>query len=667
MKIWNRLGISPKIRLSLGAMVLLLAGVSGVAWLNLATIDTAADVVTGKTEATLEAESLKTSLLNSETLVTAYTLTESDGDRAAANAGLDRLKSHLDALSASAAPGERLVTELGQSYQSYEIASRSLLAAVGTRNKSSDDFTQAATAIATTTGAIVTALFRENRTDVLPTGTKLNDIPQAGTVAVTRYLATRNPAYANTAKQLITSLNESIEAIRASVTESNRIQRFLKVLGPQIIDYTQTIDALISATDKSGRASAERKSAAGRLLSQIEALTEINIGEQTTAVQTMHNSVTQARTIISVLSLIALLFAAFSSRVLELTIVTTLLNLEPIMRRLAKGDLAVEVPSQDRADELGGMARAVQVFKVNMIMAERLAEQERTQQEARQQRTEQIEVIVHDFDQIITTVVHSVAVAATQLQADAQNLSATADQTSQQAVIVSAAAQQASVNVQTVASAADELGVSVGEISRQVVSSMRIAESAVKEANNTNATVSGLSDAAQKIGDVVKLINGIASQTNLLALNATIEAARAGQAGKGFAVVASEVKNLANQTAKATEDIQVQVGEMRAVTSTAVEAIKRITDTILNMSEIATTIATAVEEQGAATREIARNVIQASSGANEVSHSIGGVSEAAASTGRMAVQTFSAASSLSQQSSRLRNEVDGFISKVRAT
>ena len=336
------------------------------------------------------------------------------------------------------------------------------------------------------------------------------------------------------------------------------------------------------------------------------------------------------------------------------------------MDQLAGGNKTVEIPGTGRSDELGHMAQAVAIFKDNMIRAEQLAEQERVQQDARQQRADRIEAMIRDFDRAIATVVQGVSSAATQLQSNAQGLSVTADQTNRQATAVAAAAEEASANVQAVASATEELTASVGEIGRQVSSSMKIAQTAVDEANRTNATVAGLSDAAQKIGEVVQLINGIASQTNLLALNATIEAARAGEMGKGFAVVASEVKNLANQTAKATDDIQAQVGQMQAVTASAVEAIRGITGTIRRMSEIATTIAAAVEDQGAATGEIARNVQHASHGTLDVSHNIGGVTEAAGSTGSMAGQTLSAAQDLAQQSSRLRSEVDGFIGKVRA-
>ena len=284
----------------------------------------------------------------------------------------------------------------------------------------------------------------------------------------------------------------------------------------------------------------------------------------------------------------------------------------------------------------------------------------------RQERQDKMTKAIEEFDHKAKAGLGTVASAASQLESVANSLSANARQSSEQSTAVAAASQQASANVQTVASAAEELTSSVQEISRQVAESTKIAGDAVNQANKTNVTVKGLAEAAQKIGDVVKLIQDIASQTNLLALNATIEAARAGEAGKGFAVVAAEVKNLANQTAKATEEISGQVAQIQDATSQSVGAIQDIATTIVSVNQIATAIAAAVEEQGAATKEIARNVQEAARGTQEVSSNISGVSQSAGETGEIANSVLSAAAELSRQSDSLRKEVEGFFATIRA-
>ncbi|WP_431860778.1 protoglobin domain-containing protein [Azospirillum sp.] len=270
------------------------------------------------------------------------------------------------------------------------------------------------------------------------------------------------------------------------------------------------------------------------------------------------------------------------------------------------------------------------------------------------------------FEREVKTVVQAVASAATQLQGTARTMSRTAEETSAQSTQVAAAAEEASVNIQTVAAAAEELSASIGDITGQVTQSARIANEAKTQAERTNTTVQGLADAASKIGQVVKLIHDIASQTNLLALNATIEAARAGEAGKGFAVVASEVKSLANQTAKATEEINAQIGSVQGATQEAVGAIRSISETIDRINDITRTVAQAMDAQGAATSEIARNVQQASIGTREVSATIVRVNGSAADTGSEARNVLQATDELSRQSDTLRSEVDRFLARVRA-
>ncbi|MET0445206.1 MAG: methyl-accepting chemotaxis protein, partial [Pseudorhodoplanes sp.] len=336
------------------------------------------------------------------------------------------------------------------------------------------------------------------------------------------------------------------------------------------------------------------------------------------------------------------------------------------MQALGTGDLTAIVPHQGMKTEIGSMGDALQVFKQALIDKRAADEAAAVDAEAKIERGRRVDQITRDFEHMIGEVVETVSSASTELEASAGTLTATAERAQELTTSVAAASEQASTNVQSVASATEEMASSVNEISRQVQESANIAGQAVQQARITNDRVSELASAAARIGDVVELINNIAGQTNLLALNATIEAARAGEAGRGFAVVASEVKALAEQTAKATGEISNQISGIQAATQDSVGAIKEIGDTIGRMSEIASTIASAVEEQGAATQEISRNVQQAAQGTMQVSSNITDVQRGASETGSASTQVLAAAQSLSSDSTRLKVEVSNFLSAVRA-
>ncbi len=343
-----------------------------------------------------------------------------------------------------------------------------------------------------------------------------------------------------------------------------------------------------------------------------------------------------------------------------------IVDMTSTLARIAEKDYSSAVPALGQTDEIGRMAQAVNVLKDRSIEADRLDEERRQTSEAAEKRAGRLADLTLAFETGVGGIVTAVSAGSTEMRANAEALSATAEQTSQQCNAVASASEQATGNAQTVSTAAEELTSSISEIGRQVSHSAQITAKAVDEANQTNATVKGLAEAAQKIGQVVNIISEIAGQTNLLALNATIEAARAGEAGRGFAVVASEVKSLANQTAKATEEISAQIGSIQQVTGEAVSAIGRIGTTIGEINQIATTIASAVEEQGAATQEIARNVQEASRRTQEVSSNIGGVTQAASKTGDAAGVLLEAAGGLAKQSEDLRRQVDEFLAGVRA-
>jgi methyl-accepting chemotaxis protein len=374
---------------------------------------------------------------------------------------------------------------------------------------------------------------------------------------------------------------------------------------------------------------------------------------------------------IAILSAVTLVFFLVRS------IVSPVAGMTASMKALANGDKSVVIPATARRDEIGDMAQAMEIFKNNLFDRERLEEEQkeakaaaerkiRLEAEKERARRMEMEVVISDFDSAMKKALETVSGTSTELQAMAQSMSATAEETTQQSTAVAAASEQATNNVQTVAAAAEELSASVQEVGRQAIQSSEVARNAVNQAAETNGKIEGLASTVQKIGEVAHLINDIANQTNLLALNATIEAARAGEAGKGFAVVASEVKSLANQTAKATEEITGQISMVQQATSEVVDSIRAIRGTITETNDVASAIAAAVEEQSVTTKEIAANAQQAAAGTGEVSRNIEGVSQAASQTGAASSQVLASANDLAKQAETLKGAVAQFFEKLRA-
>jgi methyl-accepting chemotaxis protein len=341
-------------------------------------------------------------------------------------------------------------------------------------------------------------------------------------------------------------------------------------------------------------------------------------------------------------------------------------GLQRSMQSLSAGNLDTAIDRGSRRDEIAVMAESLEVFRDTMIKARALSEQQDKESAAKAERTARMETRIADFETTVRNAMEKLQDSTNAMQDTAQSMATTADRSSSLVTAVASAAEETSANVQSVAAGTEQLASSINEISRQVTTSAEIANRAVREAGVTDTTMQGLADNAERISDVIDLIQNIASQTNLLALNATIEAARAGDAGRGFAVVAAEVKSLASQTAKATEDIRSQIVSMQGVTSSAVGAIRNIGQTITSINEVTTAITAAVEEQGAATREIARNIQQAAGGTSEVSGNIVGVSAASTQAGAAASEVLAASGALRQEAELLRSEIDEFLSNIRA-
>jgi methyl-accepting chemotaxis protein len=489
----------------------------------------------------------------------------------------------------------------------------------------------------------------------------------AEALAVTAANDAERKTFASRADGLFAELTRSVDAFRARGVPAEEA-RMLKGLNAAWGLFSSAYGQFTAVTDPAQARAAFVSGLMGPLdglRAAMDADLAFNVSASKSAVAESTALAQSARQWVALAVVATALLSACIGLLLIRGICRPLRALTAAMSRLSRRDTDVAIPGIERRDELGAMAGTVQVFKDNIVAADRLASEQQEARAARERHSARLEQLVATFEAEVAQLVEHLAAAAGEMETAAESMTATAGATNDQTVVVASAAEQATGGVQTVAAAAEELSGSISEIARQVGAAAGTTKRAVDEAQRTDGIVHALAEGAHKIGDVVALIKSIAGQTNLLALNATIEAARAGEAGRGFAVVASEVKTLATQTARATEEISEQIARIQEATRTAVAAIETIVHTIGEVSAITTTIAAAVEEQGSATAEISRSVQDVAARTGDVTHSIEAVRQATGNAGEAARQVLAAAGDVARQAKTMTARVSGFVTAVR--
>lgn len=487
----------------------------------------------------------------------------------------------------------------------------------------------------------------------------------AASASVGMFVVRSDQSTANGVESRLKMIDTSLSSL---YTDNDDVKKKIAVIGEQLKGYQKAFAAIVANAKKIDALTAEMLRLSDLIAKDAESIKIASVADERRIERATEDTIHSTQRFVMILTLAVTLVGIVMAILIGSGIARPIIALCNSMRELASGRFDVVLSGLDRGDEIGQMANAVETFKVQAVAkAERDAsEQEEKNRASSEARRSELISFADDFESAVGAIVSNVAASASQLEGAASVLTRTADTTQNLSSSVASASEEASSNVQSVASATEELSTSVEEIGRQVRESSRIADDAVVQARETDERIAKLSKAAQQIGDVVKLINAIAEQTNLLALNATIEAARAGEAGRGFAVVASEVKSLASQTAKATDEISAHITGMQDATQESVVAIKQIGETISHVSQIANRIALSVEQQNAATQEIARNVQSVATSTQEVAGNITEVNRGATETGQASGDVLNSAQALSSESTRLRAELDRFMQNVRA-
>ena len=716
---FNDLRVRTKLFVGFGTVSLTLAALAGVSWWGVSTSETATQAMGYQARIADLVGRSDTAFSDSMTAARGYMAKSNARDIDAFNQQVDIFVADMGQVRDILRTDEhkKFATEMITSAEAYRKGFSRLTEAVAQREKiQSEELSKPGLELSKTMAALKERMTTEGTAEQLLLLARTNEELLNGRLLLSRFLISFAKDDADKAP---VHLDKAASELQAMVTDTPQSEELRKAALELIARYKAGIVKVTELIAQRDRLVAENLDGIGEQINEgVARARGMASNAQAELLKKSAAAAALTRMLVIGSAATALVFAALAAWLLSGAISRQLRSLGSAMAGLAQRDWSIEVPSVEQKDEVGEMARAVQVFKDNGMENERLqveAEESRQREEAakrdqeereRQQandarraderrrrekeeadrrsveekreaetrmkaeaeakRRVEMQSLADGFEKAVGAVVTTVAAAAEQMQNLAQSMVGAVDQTTSRAANVAAASEQASANVQTVAAASEELAASVQEISRQVQDSTRIAGDAVTQAQDTNRQVEGLTVAAQKIGEVVSLINDIASQTNLLALNATIEAARAGEAGKGFAVVASEVKTLAQQTAKATSEIGGQIAAIQGSVGEAVGSIRSIADTIDKVNQIATTIAAAVEEQGASTQEIARNVQQAAVGTRDVTANITGVSQVAQDTRGAAEQVLSASGDLAKQAEVLRGEVTRFVDRVRA-